>query len=225
MKTKCTVVKCRPEMKAAIFDLDGLMVDTERPYIKILIDESKKRGFDVPLEIFAKCIGIDDMGSEKILKDCIGSNYPYREVRTVALERFLDYLKAHGIKHRPGLLILLNHLKEKQIPIAVASSTATERGKLKLKLANIIQYFDALAFGDEVANCKPAPDVFLLAASRLNVSVQDCIGFEDSPAGLCALHNAGIKSVFIKDTVQPDQSILDFVYKSYQSLDKAVELF
>ncbi|GHT50658.1 haloacid dehalogenase [Spirochaetia bacterium] len=211
--------------KAAIFDLDGLMIDTERPYNKILAEESGKKGYAASSDIFAMCIGMDDRESARILGDHFGSDYPYKEIRQTSLVKFTDFCNKNGIEKRPGLLTLLDFLSDNNIPCAIATSTSIERAHWKLNLTGIKDYFTVMAFGDEVEHGKPAPDVFLLAAKRLNTPLDQCIGFEDSPAGLKALNAAGIKSVFVKDTATPTKDILSTVYRQYESLDLAIDMW
>jgi beta-phosphoglucomutase-like phosphatase (HAD superfamily) len=91
--------------------------------------------------------------------------------------------------------------------------------------AGIVERFSAFAFGDEVANGKPAPDIYLLAASRLGAAPRACVGFEDSPAGLRSLAAAGIRSVFVKDVVEPPPEVLAGVWRQCGDLAEAVDLF
>jgi beta-phosphoglucomutase-like phosphatase (HAD superfamily) len=107
----------------------------------------------------------------------------------------------------------------------VATSTARERALWKLDRAGIAGRFDAVVCGDEVSRGKPAPDIFLLAAERLGVRPSECAGFEDSPAGLRSLHAAGIRSIFIKDLVEPEATVLSTVWRRYESLAEAAGLW
>jgi beta-phosphoglucomutase-like phosphatase (HAD superfamily) len=95
----------------------------------------------------------------------------------------------------------------------------------KLAKAGIQKYFQAAAFGDEVTKGKPEPDIFLLAAQRLKIVPADCVGFEDSPAGLLSLSAAGIRSIFINDIFEPGPDILSLVWRRFESLDQAIPLF
>jgi beta-phosphoglucomutase-like phosphatase (HAD superfamily) len=107
----------------------------------------------------------------------------------------------------------------------VATSTARERALQKLDRAGILHYFKEAAFGDEVPKGKPEPDIFLLAARRLHKAPADCVGFEDSPAGLRSLAAAGIRSVFVKDVIEPEPGVLSLVWRRFESLDQAIPLF
>jgi beta-phosphoglucomutase-like phosphatase (HAD superfamily) len=109
--------------------------------------------------------------------------------------------------------------------MAVATSTYRDRGEWKLSAAGIRDYFTLLTCGDEVKRGKPESDIFLLAAERLGLDPASCVGFEDSPAGLMGLAKAGIRSVFVKDLVEPSGEILDTVWQRCNDLAEAAELF
>ncbi|MDR2258511.1 MAG: HAD family hydrolase, partial [Treponema sp.] len=154
-----------------------------------------------------------------------GPDFPYDEYRREAVRLIREAAEERGIPRRPGLLPLLDHLDRLAIPFAVATSTDRETAVWKLTKAGIRDRFSALACGDEVQYGKPAPDIFLLAAERLGKSPAECTGFEDSPAGLMALQAAGIPPVFIKDLLEPPAEVLAGVWRRYDSLDQAIELF
>jgi HAD superfamily hydrolase (TIGR01509 family) len=220
------MVKEKPLIpRAVIFDMDGLMLDTERPALSLWIKAAGKLGWDLPEAVVFRTIGRDEESSRQIIVDCCGPGFPYREARDLMQKLIVELADAEGISHRPGLLVLLDHLARLELPLGVATSTAGEIARWKLEKAGILQRFSALAYGDEVKRGKPAPDIFLLTAERLGQAPQDCIGFEDSPAGLAGLHVAGIPSVFIKDLLEPPKEILRRVWRRYSDLSEAVELF
>jgi len=130
-----------------------------------------------------------------------------------------------AIDPKPGLFTLLDHLSSLKIPTAVATSSRHDSALAKLAVAGIPNNFDAIVGGDEITNGKPSPDIFLLAAEKLGKRPSECVGFEDSSAGLEGLHAAGIRSVFIKDMVEPPEEILSTVWRRCTDLARAVELF
>ncbi|MDR0585774.1 MAG: HAD family phosphatase, partial [Treponema sp.] len=129
------------------------------------------------------------------------------------------------LPHRPGLLTLLDRLDALEIPKAVATSTERKRALWKLEKAGIADRFTVLVCGDEIRRGKPAPDIFLKAAERLGAAPADCVGFEDSPAGLKGLAEAGIRSVFIKDLAEPPPDVLAGVWRRCADLAEAAALF
>jgi HAD superfamily hydrolase (TIGR01509 family) len=210
---------------AAIFDLDGLMLDTERPFVDDFSAIAKNRGWDVESNVLIQTIGIDSNGTKKILSENYGGDFPYDEIYEEFVKAQRERFDRDGIAHRPGLLTLLDYLKEKNIPRAVATSTWGERARWKLERGGIIRYFDIIVSGDEIKHGKPAPDIFLRAAEKLGKKPEECAGFEDAPAGLRALHAANIRSIFIKDLLEPPPEVLSTVWKRCESLADATVLF
>jgi HAD superfamily hydrolase (TIGR01509 family) len=213
----------RPQ--AALFDMDGLMLDTERPAVKIWVEAARACGQEITGEIVRGSIGISKVNIKELYLNKFGPDFPFDEIRQEAIRRMRQMAAEQGIDHRPGLLVLLDHLAARGIPLAVATSTDRKTASWKLEKAGIRDRFAAVVCGDEVLRGKPDPEIFLRAAERLGRLPPDCVGFEDSPAGLLALQAAKIPSVFIKDLLDPSPEILAGVWRRYDSLDKAVELF
>lgn len=210
---------------AAIFDMDGLMLDTERPAVSLWLQAAREYGRQVDESVPLSTVGLNEDGTRRRVLEACGEDFPYEAVRSRMYELYEAFLADQGPAHRPGLLTLLDALGGVGIPLAVATSTDREAALRKLDRAGILGRFKATACGDEVRSGKPAPDVFLLAASRLGVVPATCVGFEDSPAGLRALAAAGIRSVFVKDMIEPPPEVLAGVWRRCGDLAEAVDLF
>ncbi|AEF84410.1 putative beta-phosphoglucomutase (Beta-PGM) [Treponema primitia ZAS-2] len=210
---------------AVIFDMDGLMIDSERPGIRAWIDAARELGWDMAEELILQAVGRNEESTKNLLIDAFGPGFPYEKVRDLTRERIIERAEKEGIPHRPGLIALLDHLAALKVPLGVATSTDREAALWKLRKAGILERFSAMTFGDEIRRGKPDPDIFLLAAARLGEAPRDCIGFEDSPAGLMALHAAGIRSVFVKDILEPSPEVLATVWHRCADLAEARALF
>ena len=208
----------------AIFDVDGLMLDTESPVIGLWARAGKPLGWDIRADVVIRTIGIDAEGTRAIFLHEYGPDFPYERIRDEFRQLYYKEFEK-GVVHKSGLFFLLDHLSSLGIPLAVATSARREAAVWKLQKAGILDRFAALVCGDEISNGKPAPDIFLLAAQRLGQKPFDCVGFEDSPAGLLGLHAAGIRSVFVKDLVDPPPEILATVWRCCADLAEAAELF
>jgi HAD superfamily hydrolase (TIGR01509 family) len=208
-----------------IFDMDGLMLDTERPMIGLWIAASEKSGWNIESGDVEKTLGLSERATEAFFLQEYGSRFPYQEIRAETGRLTDELFEREGIAHKPGLLTLLDHLAAIGLPLAVATSSDRDAALWKLKKAGIDGRFAALVCGDEVENSKPAPDIFLRAAARLGMDPSACAGFEDSPAGLTGLAAAGIRPVFIKDLVEPPPEILKKVWRRFPCLAAAVEIF
>jgi HAD superfamily hydrolase (TIGR01509 family) len=208
-----------------IFDLDGLMLDTERPMVKAWMTAARNRGWPVDETVALKTVGLDEASGRAIVTAAFGPDFPYEQIHEDLVSQIIRDWEDHGIARRPGLTTLLDHLARLGVPLAVATSSKGESARWKLRRGGILERFSVLACGDEVDRGKPAPDIFLLAAERLGKSPAECVGFEDSPAGLLSLRNAGIRSVFIKDLVEPPPEILAAVWRCCGDLAEAAAFF
>jgi HAD superfamily hydrolase (TIGR01509 family) len=210
---------------AVIFDMDGLMLDTEGPVMLLWHQVAREMGWTIDTETALKTVGIDEASSRAVLEEVQGKDFPYDDIRVEVYRRLQAETEKKGIPHRPGLTVLLDHLTALGVPMGVATSATRVVAEWKLLHGGIRERFSILACGDEVRRGKPAPDVFLLAARRLNRAPEQCVGFEDSPAGLLGLSAAGIRSVFVKDLVDPPEAVLRTVWRRCADLAEAVSLF
>ena len=218
----------RPEtaaMAAVLFDMDGLLLDTERLCLAVWLDAALQIGAPIVRTVPLACIGLSEKATRAKVLELCGPDYPYDAVHARFRELFAERVTRDGIAHRPGLLALLDLLAGRGLPLAVATSTRRSSAERSLERAGIRSRFKALACGDEVRRGKPAPDVFLLAAERLGAAPGACVGFEDSAAGLRSLAAAGIRSVFVKDLVDPPAEVMRTVWRQYPDLAAAAEMF
>ena len=208
-----------------IFDMDGLMFDTERLTIPFWTEVGKTFGYNITFDIVLRMVGISGEKSRLVLLEEFGEDFPYDEIRDGFRARVKKEFEKNGVPHKPGLVFLLDRLFAAKIPMAVATSTRKDTAVEMLERAGVLDRFTAVTGGGEVANGKPAPDIFLLAAKKLEQSPSNCVGFEDSTAGLRGLHAAGIRSIFIKDVIEPPPEVLATVWRSCKDLYEAAELF
>jgi HAD superfamily hydrolase (TIGR01509 family) len=211
--------------QAVLLDMDGLMLDTERPTFELWNPVGRTFGYDIQPEMVFSMMGLSEKGIYTLFVNKYGKDFPYDEIRNEVKRRARKKFEDDGIALRPGLMTLLDCLAQRKIPCAVATSTDRERAEWKLDRTGIKSFFSAMVYGDEIANGKPAPDIFLTAASKLGIPPGDCVGFEDSGPGLLALNAAGIPSVFIRDLAQPSPEALATVWRQYSSLAEAAEIF
>jgi len=200
------------------------MLDTERLTIPLWDEAGKKFGYRIPYDTVLKMVGISSQNARAVMFEEYGDDFPYEKIRDefrILCKR--EYEK--GIPHKKGLDFLLDRLTAAKIPLGVATSTRRETAMENLEKAGILEKFTAITGGDEVENGKPAPDIFLLAAKKLGQPPSACVGFEDSPAGLRGLYAAGIRSVFIRDLIDPPPEVLETVWRKYGDLSEALVLF
>jgi len=186
---------------AVVFDMDGLMFDSERVAREIWQTIATRRGHQFPDALHDSLVGRSQADSDELLGTYFGPEFPLAEWRAEVGAQWHQRVSSEGLPHKPGLLELLNFLDLVAMPTAVATSTA--RAKALLCLGPLAQRFKALAFGNEVSHAKPAPDLYLLAAARLGVKPIECLALEDSPAGLAAAQSAGMTAILVPDLIVP----------------------
>ena len=208
--------------KAAIFDMDGLLIDSERAISAAWIEGARALGFTLEMADFVKVIGTASQQSTAMLIEMMGSEDAMRATAEKARE-LLPQAGGHPVfPLKPGALPLLEALREAGIPCAVASSSATGEIRHRLGHVDVLKYFRAVAGGNEVTHGKPDPALYLLAAARLGVAPEDCIAFEDSENGARAAQAAGVRVVIVPDIKQPPPDVAARAHGVLGSLDDAL---
>lgn len=209
-------------LRAAIFDMDGILFDTERLCCDAWRAVSGKAGYTMDDRLFFSCVGRNNRDTKALVMQTLGSEFPYDAFNLEAKQWMLDRMTVSGPPEKPGIRQLLDWLVSAGIPIALATSTSEKSARWMIERARLSQYFGAFAFGSEVEKGKPEPDIFLLARNRLGVADSaECAVFEDSPAGIRAASRAGMKPIFVMDMIRPEQEVLSLVWKEIATLDQA----
>lgn len=211
-------------IQGAIFDMDGLMFDTERLSNEGWLQAAKELNYPITAITVAKIRGTNIATSKQIFKKEFGNTVDFEAALDVQ-HRYIDkVIEENGVPVKPGLFVLLKYLKENGMKLAVATSTARERAERFLKKALVYEYFDTLAFGDEVKNGKPAPDIFLLAAEKLSLHPENCVVFEDSPHGIKAAYGAKTKVIGVQDLAEFDETVYKMLNYDCKTLSDAIPL-
>ena len=206
------------ECKAIIFDMDGLMIDTERLALKAWQLAGADFGFPISDDIFITMVGRNRRDSDRTLVEIFGSEFPIRAVRDRYRAYVDGWIDEGKLAVKSGLLELLGFLDRISMPKAVATSTEYERAIHKLSLTNLLDHFPVVIAGDQIQKGKPAPDIFLAAAAQLGVLPEDCLVLEDSDAGIQAAYDAGMTPVMIPDMKPPSEKSLAFAHRIFGEL-------
>ncbi|RPH67031.1 MAG: HAD family phosphatase [Burkholderiales bacterium] len=188
---------------AVVFDMDGLMIDTERVALECWIESARVAGWEISRETCLALVGLGQRESRQALLDRMGGKFPLAEVSARGRERYLQRLRGEGVAVKPGLIELLDWLAARAVPVAVATSTQHELALEKLALAGLRHRFETIVCGDQVPKGKPAPDVYREAMTRIDVDPAQCIALEDSEIGLRAAHAAGLTCIVVPDLLPP----------------------
>lgn len=212
-------------IKGAIFDMDGLMIDTEKLYLKFWIQAANEYGYDMKPEHVYSIRSLSRKYSIPKLKGIFGDDFPTEEIRARRTELINSYVRENGVEVKKGLFTLLDYLRDNGIKMAVATCTPTERSRMYVDRIGAMDYFSAIVGGDMIISGKPDPDIYLAAAKALGIPPQECAAFEDSPNGIRSAYSAGCFTIMIPDMTQPDDELLPMITEVYESLDKAVSFF
>ncbi len=208
--------------KAAIFDMDGLLIDSERAISAAWIAGARELGFSLRMSDFMSVIGTAAQQSTAILVDLLGSEEAMRATAAKAHALLPQAGGAPVFPLKSGALPLLQALHAAGIPCAVASSSNVDEIRHRLGHVDVLKYFKGITGGNEVTHGKPDPALYLLAAARLGVAPEDCIAFEDSENGARAAQAAGVRVVIVPDLKHPPDDVAARAHGVIGSLDEAI---
>lgn len=209
--------------KAVIFDMDGLMIDSER----VTYEEYKRKldllGYhDFTEDLYKQCLGKNKQGICQVFLDHYGNDFPMQEVWD-DVHIWIDERLKQQVPKKKGLDVLLLWLKQHQIKTIVATSSSRQRVDEILKNADILPYIDDSICGDEVTHGKPDPEIFLKACEKAGVSIKDAIVLEDSEAGIEAAYRGGLDVICIPDMKYPEHIYQVKTAAIFSSLDDVID--
>ena len=196
------------------------MIDTERMALKAWQLAGTDFGFPISDDIFITMVGRNRWDSDRTLVEIFGSEFPVDAVRKKYRTYVDGWIDEGKLAVKSGLLELLGFLDEISMPRAVATSTEYDRAIYKLSLTNLLDYFPVVIAGDQIQKGKPAPDIFLAAAARLDILPENCLVLEDSDAGIQAAYDAGMTPVMIPDIKPPSEKSLAFAHRIFGGLEE-----
>ena len=212
------------KIRAVIFDMDGLMLDTEKLLLQYWLEAAHELGYPMKKE---HVLGIRSLAREFAipkLKKEICEAFDYHAVRNLRMKLMNEHIEKHGVEEKPGLGELLNYLKNNDYKIAVATATDQERTKWYLNMVHKYEYFDKIVSAVNVAHGKPAPDIYLEAASQIAEHPENCMALEDSPNGIMSAYRAGMYPVMIPDLSQPDEETRKLLHACVPTLADVIGL-
>jgi len=206
--------------EAVIFDMDGLMIDSERVSIACWSEAAQALGIALPEGFFLRMVGLGDRDCDALLRAHVLDPSQVAALFAATHELY-EARTQQGLPLRPGILPLLQLLRTHGVPRAVATSTRQPRASRKLAASGLLEFFDVVVTSSDVQHPKPAPDIYLLAAGRLGHAPARCLALEDSPAGTRAALAAGMTVIQVPDLVDPDEALRALGHRIVTSLDDA----
>lgn len=211
-------------IKGVIFDMDGVIIDTEKWYQKYWVKAANDMGYPMKEEHVLQIRSLDYKLAEPLLKEIVCSDFDFFAVREKRREYLSRHIEKYGIEKKKGIEELLEYIKSNNIKCAVATSTNPHITEQYLKSLNLYHYFDKIICASMVEHGKPAPDIYLAAAKKLNLTPGECIAIEDSPNGIKSAHAAGCLAIMVPDLTQPDEETEKLLYAKADNLLNVIDI-
>lgn len=213
------------KVKLVIFDMDGLMIDSESVYINQTLKTAKQLGVKFDTKKFYKTIGTSVKDATIIFEDIMGKEFYLTTFRDAYLKNRNEYLAKHPYKKKKGIIPFLKYLNMNGVKVAVASSTYKDFATDSLTKIGAIPYIDYGLFGNQVKQAKPSPEIYLKVLKHFkSIKPEEVLVFEDSKNGLLSATNANLKCVVIPDICYIPKNILKKAYKVYPDLTYGIKL-
>ena len=209
--------------KAVIFDMDGVIFDTERVYLEIWQSVFEKYGYKMTKELYITVMGTGRKNVIKTFLENFGDDLPIEKMYEEKDNQLFYLIENQGIPLKKGVKELFSMLKEKNYKIALATSAKRDRVEKQIKDKWLKESFDAIVCGDDVEKGKPSPDIFLKAAKKIDVEPENCFVVEDSPAGIKAAFSGGMKGIHVEDLKAADEDIIKYCEKNFKNLQEIKE--
>ncbi len=203
-----------------IFDMDGLMFDTERVFVDAWDYAGEKIGVGKAGYMVYKTLGLNVAATDNVWREEFGDGYDQDKLRKYTKAFLQKFYSENKVPVKKGLYNLLDYLKKNSCKMAVASSSPRWEVEKHLKDAGICEYFFGIVCGDMIQESKPDPEIYLRACELLKVNPAECYALEDSKNGLLSAYRAGCKPIMIPDLWQPDDEILNIIVGKYNDLDE-----
>ena len=204
--------------RALVFDMDGLLLDTERIALDTFQIVCRAHGVVVENEIYYLCIGSNGAGTREILQRALGPDFPYEPISRDWMDLYHQRVSTQAVDVKDGAVALLDLVERRGLPVALATSTHTSLATTKLRLAGLDRYFSAIIGGDTVARGKPDPEPYLAATRALGHAPSTCWAIEDSDNGVRSAHAAGLYVLQVPDLVQPSAAVRSLGHTIVNSL-------
>jgi len=219
------ILMTKNKISLIIFDMDGLIFDTEMIAIQAWKKAGEKLGYNFEQNYLIETIGKDIRDTQRVFEKYYSKDFPFNEIRKLSDKYAFKYIEENGIPVKEGLHDLLDYLEENKVLKALATSSERKKVKKYLTFANIENRFDCIVCGDEVIKGKPDPEIFIKVAQNTGFKPDECIVLEDSENGVIAASGAGMRPIFILDIMRLSKDAKNLLFKEFYSLVEVKDYF
>lgn len=221
----CDSISPMDEIKAVIFDMDGVLLDTETICDRTWEIAGKELGLGSVGEVINACRGCNKADTKLILQEKYGENFDVQSFMDRTSVLFHEIEVSEGISVMKGAVQALEYLSHKGYRLALASSTRGVTVRRQMENAGLLKWFETLTTGDMVEHSKPDPEIYSIACSTLRLEPEECTAIEDSPNGVRSAYRAGLKCVMVPDKIVPSDEIKPMVWNLCASLEEIPLIF
>ena len=212
-------------IKGVISDMDGVILDSEKLYVRFWCEAANFYGFPMNREHALSIRSMARPFAIEKLQGYFGAEFDYDSVREKRIELMDAYVSQHGIEAKKGAQKLLGFLKENGYKVALATATPAQRAEEYLRRVDLLKCFDYEASARMVKNGKPKPDIYLFAAEKLGLKPEECLALEDSVNGVRSAAAAGCKTVLVPDLDNPEEQLKPLLYGTADGLEDVIKFF
>lgn len=212
----------KSNIKAFVFDMDGLIFDSEKVVQRAWNMTGPEFGIENLGDHIYNTVGMNAARRKVYFQKALSEDFPFEEFTAQTRKRFREIVDSEGLEMKPGAEELIRFLKGKGYRLAVATSSSRAHATKLLKESGIYDCFDGMVFGDMVSHSKPDPEIYQKACDVIGVRPEESIAFEDAPSGVRSASAAGLKVVVVPDLVQPSEEIQELAWKQMDNLNEFI---
>jgi HAD superfamily hydrolase (TIGR01509 family) len=213
------------DIKAVIFDMDGLLLDSEKIAFVTFLEACREHGFEPDLKIYYQCIGTNDAKTEEILTNGLGRDFPYQAVSKLWVEKYHNRTLYRPVPVKEGALSLLHYLEGRGLKKVVVTSSHKKNAIIKLENTRMLHFFDFILGGDEISKGKPDPEMYLVACRKIKEAPASCLALEDSDNGVRSAFGAGLEVIQVPDLKEPSEEVKALGHTIVKSLVEVEDIF
>ena len=213
-----------PDIQGVLFDMDGVILDTEKLYTRFWQEAAHTLGYPMTKEQALGMRSLSRAIGKSRIQSYFGPDADYVAIRDKRIELMNAFIEKEGVEVKPGIHELLKYLKENKIKTSIATSSPLDRALKHLSSVGLDKAFDEITTGYMVEKGKPEPDIYLFAAEKLGLKPENCLVIEDSPSGILAGSRAGCIAVMVPDQDQPDNATKELLYAKVDNLALITDL-